>query len=129
MNTLTLSKLAWNDPRIKPLMRSADFYYGDAKRFTWYGVEEGDRLCGIGALELRDDVAWLYNGVVSPEYRGNGIHGDILRARVEHAQSQGYREIYVNVMTENLRCKNSLAKAGFRYESGGPKLETWIYDP
>jgi len=44
---------------------------------------------GAGAAGIAGDVAFLYSGTVLPAFRGRGVHGALLRARLSYAVSRG----------------------------------------
>jgi putative acetyltransferase len=54
------------------------------------GACRGDRLVGIGGVELQDDgMAELKRFYVIPEHRGSGVADALLTALVEHARERG----------------------------------------
>jgi putative acetyltransferase len=54
------------------------------------GVRRGDRLVGIGGVELQaDGLAELKRFYVVPEHRGSGIADAMLTALVDHARERG----------------------------------------
>jgi GNAT superfamily N-acetyltransferase len=44
---------------------------------------------GVGAVRLIDDVAFLYAAAVLPAFRGRGVYGALLAARVAFARARG----------------------------------------
>lgn len=54
---------------------------------------DGDTPAGVGAMFVRDDVAWTDWGATSPAYRGRGSQGALLAARIDHAAKLGCKSI------------------------------------
>lgn len=136
--TQTLSKpefttveLNPDDCRITPLLKEVNFHADKRSSYRWFGVLHDDKLVGVGALAI-SRVGWnidgnLYCGTVTKEYRGLGIHGLLLDARVKAAKDAGANQVFVRVSRNNTPCKNSLIKAGFGYYDH-QGLERWYID-
>jgi GNAT superfamily N-acetyltransferase len=99
------------DNRLRDILRKYNFSWHS--HFTWFGIEQEEKLCGVGGVDIAGPRARLYCGVVEAEYRRRGYHNLILNARVDYAREQGCREILVGVYGWNDACKGSLIKCGF----------------
>ena len=53
---------------------------------------------GGGAVGIAGDTAFLYSGCVSPAYRGRGVHGALLRARIAFAASRGAARVALKAL-------------------------------
>lgn len=54
----------------------------------------GDLPAGVGALYIRDGLAWTDFGATSPEYRRRGSQGALLALRLRFALEQGCKHIF-----------------------------------
>jgi hypothetical protein len=88
--------------------------------------EFGDRSCwrlllatvdgehaGIGTLWLDGQTAFFANGATVPRFRGRGVHGALIRARLREAAQAGARVVYVDTNVSSVSERN-LHRYGFR---------------
>ena len=77
----------------------------------------GDEPAGVGALFVRDRVAWTDYGATAPEFRRRGSQGALMAARLERALELGCRKIYactgVAVPGDPQHSYRNILKAGF----------------
>ncbi len=80
----------------------------------------GDDPAGVGALFVRDRVAWTDYGATAPEFRRRGSQGVAMAARLERARELGCRKIYtctgVAVPGDPQHSYRNILKAGFTEE-------------
>lgn len=78
---------------------------------------DGDRAAGVGALYVKDGLAWTDFGATSPAFRRRGSQGEIMAARLERALDLGCRKIFtctgVNVPGDPQHSYSNILKAGF----------------
>lgn len=55
---------------------------------------DGDEPAGVGAIFVRDGIAWTDFGATSPKFRRRGSQGAVLARRVQLALGLGCRAIY-----------------------------------
>ncbi len=67
---------------------------------------------GVGALGIAGEIAFLYSGAVLPAFRGHGVHGALLRARVAFAASRGAANTALKVRAGSAS-ERSVRRAGF----------------
>jgi RimJ/RimL family protein N-acetyltransferase len=87
-------------------------YDAEARRMTWYGAFEGERLVGVMGLEYVSDVALLRHAYVLPEHQRFGV-GTALREQLER-QVSGVSRIVVGTYAGNDKARRALEKAGYR---------------
>jgi GNAT superfamily N-acetyltransferase len=88
--------------------------------------EFGDRSCwrlllatvdgehaGIGTLWLDGQTAFFANGATVPRFRGRGVHGALIRARLREAAQAGARVVCVDTNVSSVSERN-LHRYGFR---------------
>lgn len=75
---------------------------------------------GVGALFVRDRVAWTDYGATAPEFRRRGSQGAVMAARLERALALGCRKICtctgVAVPGDPQHSYRNIVKAGFTEE-------------
>ena len=80
----------------------------------------GDDPAGVGALFVRDRVAWTDYGATAPAFRRRGSQGAVLAARLERALALGCRKICtctgVAVPGDPQHSYRNIRKAGFAEE-------------
>ncbi len=81
---------------------------------------------GVGALGIAGEIAFLYSGAVLPAFRGRGVHGALLRARVAFAAGRGAGRTALKAQKGSTSERSAL-RAGFtpsaalrRVRSSGP---------
>jgi GNAT superfamily N-acetyltransferase len=83
----------------------------EARRLTWYGAFDGDRLLGVMGLEYVRDVALLRHAYVLPAHQRAGI-GQALREELER-RIQGVGRVVVGTYRDNYKARAILEKAGY----------------
>lgn len=61
-----------------------------------------------------NEYAYLGFMYVKPEFRGQGVNGQILKKLIEWAKGKNLIEVRLEVYDENLTAKNAYLKAGFK---------------
>ncbi len=86
-------------------------------------AKEGDRLVGFGALHIHSPVlAEIRSLIISPDYRGRGIGGTIVRALLEEAKTLRIARVFTLTYE-----KSFFEKLGFREipKSELPEHKIW----
>lgn len=93
---------------------------------VWFAAYVGGMLCGYGSITEggRRDYS-LYNGFVIPEYRGNGIQVELIKARVHYAIEKGCRTVICEVYDGNIPSIKSLERAGLEYFGNRNTSQFW----
>lgn len=55
---------------------------------------DGNTAAGVGAVFIRQGIAWMDFGATSPEFRCRGSQGALLARRIEYALVNGCRQIF-----------------------------------
>lgn len=87
-------------------------YLDDA---SWWLAKDGERVVGYAGIRKGPpgDYAFLCRAGVHPDYRGQGIHSRLIRARVRFARDMGWPGIISYTGRHNLASANNLIKNGF----------------
>jgi len=80
----------------------------------------GDEPAGVGALFVKDGVAWTDFGATAPQRRRLGSQGAVLARRVQHAIDLGCRQIFTctgeDVPGDPQHSYRNIKKIGFQEE-------------
>jgi ribosomal protein S18 acetylase RimI-like enzyme len=83
---------------------------------TWIAEQDG-RACGFGIVEWTHEasntVAYIQTLEVLPEFRGQGIGGELLQRMESSAREAGASEIWLHVDAENAGAIRIYEKHGF----------------
>lgn len=89
-----------------------------APGFHAFMTFDGGRPAGCGALFVRGDAAWTDFGATDPGFRGRGVQGANLAARVRFALERGCRALHTctgeAVPGEPQHSWNNILRCGFR---------------
>jgi ribosomal protein S18 acetylase RimI-like enzyme len=77
---------------------------GNSNSATWI-AEEGERMCGFAIVEWTHDpvgvIAYIQTLEVTPDWRGQGVGGELLRCIEGSARDAGAQAIRLHVDAEN----------------------------
>jgi hypothetical protein len=85
-------------------------------RFTHYGVFVDDALCGVGAMAIDGDLAWIGFDATSPRFRSRGLRRALNKRRVEDARAAGARFVHGEIRTLFYSAKRRLNLLDRQYE-------------
>ncbi len=97
-----------------PLLRGSGSAASPFAGYVWY---EDGRLVGNVSLspEKEDHTVWTVSNVaVLPEYRGNGIAGQLIDQAIRYARSRGARQLSLQVRPDNAGAVALYLHRGFR---------------
>lgn len=83
------------------------------KRNMFVYTVKGSYIAGLSISSINLDLAYLSYLVVKEEYRDNGIGSKLIDYAVEYARNNGYKEICLQVESDNVRVINLYIKKGF----------------
>ena len=62
-------------------------------------ADDGDGIAGVIGIERYGATALLRSAAVSPNSRGTGVGGQLVRSILEHAAAEGVEEVYLLTTT------------------------------
>ena len=108
-----------DEPNIVVLVAERD---GEVVGYTYAGVE------GTDYMALRGPAGVLYDIVVDPAHRGQGVGRALLDATLEALEAKGAPRVVLSTAERNESAQRLFARAGFRrtmiemtHESGGAR--------
>ena len=95
----------------------------DTDSAVWWLAMQSHLAVGYAAArnDTRHCALFLVAAGVHPSWRGDGLHGRLIRARLRGGRSLGARIAVTYTMLDNARSANALIHAGFR------KSVAWCY--
>jgi ribosomal protein S18 acetylase RimI-like enzyme len=93
------------EPNVVVLVAERD---GEVLGYTYAGVEEHDYMA------LRGPAGVLYDLVVDPAHRGNGVGGMLLDAAIAELGARGAPRVVLSTAERNESAQRLFARAGFR---------------
>jgi GNAT superfamily N-acetyltransferase len=95
-------------------------YFGAPGCYWWIAFDDDKPIgyAGLDTVRLKNK-AFLCRGGVLSQYRGNGIHKRLIKARERMARKLGFDRIVTYTDHDNIASSNSLIKRGYiRYRPG-----------
>ena len=83
-------------------------YHGEVAGYTYAGVE------GTDYMSLRGPAGVLYDIVVDPAHRGQGVGRDLLDATLEALLAKGAPRVVLSTAERNESAQRLFTRAGFR---------------
>jgi GNAT superfamily N-acetyltransferase len=105
-----LSPPSAGDPRERQREMVAEF--SDAKHWQLLLAAIAGEQAGIGTLFVDGATAFFGNGATLPRFRGRGVHGALIRARLRAAADAGAAIVYVDTNVSSAAERN-LHRYGF----------------
>jgi GNAT superfamily N-acetyltransferase len=78
-------------------------------------------IAGAAALSVREGVCGLFGASTLPEFRGRGVQGALLKARLESAAAQGC-DVAVSIAQPGSTSHRNIERQGFRVAYTRTKL-------
>src|SRR6266550_2665106 len=94
-----------DEPNVIVLVAERD---GEVIGYTYAGVEGNDYM------SLRGPAGVLYDIVVDPAHRGQGVGGLLLAATMEALKARGAPRVLLSTAEQNAAAQRLFARAGFR---------------
>ena len=94
-----------DEPNVIVLVAERD---GEVIGYTYAGVEGNDYM------SLRGPAGVLYDIVVDPAHRGQGVGGLLLDATLEALKARGAPRVLLSTAEQNAAAQRLFARAGFR---------------
>ena len=80
--------------------------YGDSACWRLLLATVDGARAGIGTLWLDGPTGFFSNGATIPAYRGRGVHGALIRARLNEAAHAGADVVYVDTTVSSAAERN-----------------------
>lgn len=77
-------------------------------------VMRGEQTIGVGLGVAEGGCVGLFDLVVDPDYRNQGVGTDIVKRIMQWGYDQGARSCYLQVLTDNIQAINIYRKTGFK---------------
>jgi GNAT superfamily N-acetyltransferase len=106
------------------------------ERGDWWLATDGHREVGYAGMvpsHRVEKAGYLSAAAVIPEYRGRGIQQRMIRKRIAHARSLGWKWLFTETILDNPASANALINCGFRmfwpaHPWGSPYAVYWRLD-
>lgn len=90
----------------------SNFYQVEGGNF-WLAINNGEIIGTIG-LKNYQGKAYMKRMAVSKNYRGTGVAQDLLKVFIDHAQSNGFKEVYLSTSKNLVAANKFYEKEGFK---------------
>ncbi len=81
---------------------------------SFVAKDEGGQTLGLGMLGLRDAAAWITRLGVIPNIRRRGAGAALLDGMLDTAEQLGCRQVYLEVIKDNLPARRLFEKRAFK---------------
>lgn len=107
-----------------------DKLYPTDRAHWWLAYSDGEPIGYAAARDYGElNAAFFVAAGVLPLWRGVGIHGRMIRARLRWARANGFGRVVTYTMLDNVKSANALIHAGFRktvnWEYVGNDVDYW----
>jgi len=98
----------------------------------WWIAYEDDKPVAYAGVKLLDgNLAFLCRAGVLPAWRGKGLQGKLINARLRWAKKQGMQQAVTYTVLANPHSSNNLIKCGFllyipQWRWGGEEALYWL---
>jgi GNAT superfamily N-acetyltransferase len=79
--------------------------------YMWFMAMENNYLIGFASLKTTKKGVKIINAYVLPEYRGKGIHTELIEKRINWCVEKGYTSIEVDCLETSIK---QYLNAGFK---------------
>ncbi len=101
-----MQKICLPDDELCPIVKQSDI---------WFIAEIGNKYAGFGGVRYLYENTWyLCRAGVMPEFVGNGLQKELIRARIDGAIKYGANLIITDCTMDNYGSANSLIGCGFK---------------